>query len=196
MGTLPYVRSEIRVKSTEMLSAEHRLIERVLRMMTEERDRIYVNNETDIITVERGLDFLESYGRLTHRAKEESIVLPTLRDKDLSHEESVLLKEVAANHAAIEGAMTDLASARDAYIRQESGTPEMIRYKLDNLIGLYHKHFKMEEERLFPLIEERLSDEEEREMVERFHQLNRDRIHEMFEVIAGQIEERQAEMGR
>jgi hemerythrin-like domain-containing protein len=175
-----------------MLLHEHRLIERVLDLMKQERDHITNSQATDIIMVERCIDFLESYGSMTHRVKEETILFPMLLRKDLGERVSIL-NGLLEDHAEIKQLLDKLASARDAYTRHEEGSIEMIKHQMDELVGLHLLHFKKEEERLFPLVHELLTEQEERELVERFHQLNRDRIHAIFEVVVGQLEERQAE---
>jgi hemerythrin-like domain-containing protein len=171
-----------------MLLSEHRLIKRVIDMLTDERNNIILTHRTHIDLVYRGVDFFESYAIMTHQRKEEGILIEELRRKPLTREDLELLDELQEDHAFINRVLGDLRSARDAYLHDEVGTSELILVKLDELIGIYPIHFKKEEERLFPLVEEHFDEAEQQALMERFHQHDKERIHSMFEVVVSNLE--------
>lgn len=176
------------MKPIDLLVSEHRLIERVIRMLEQERNSMLSTGRTDIILMDRGVEFFESYALKTHQEKEETLLFDMLERHPLSGEERSLLDELRADHVFLSETLEALARARDDYLRMEKGTTEMILVQLDELIGFYPVHFKKEEDRLFPLVGARLTEDEERELLDQFHKHDKERIHAMFQAIVSHLE--------
>ena len=176
------------MKPIDLLVSEHRLIERVIRMLEQERNSMLSTRRTDIILTDRGVEFFESYALKTHQEKEEKFLFDVLERHPMSGEERSLMDELKEDHLFLQETVEALARARDAYLHTEKGTTELILVQLDELIGFYPVHFKKEEEQLFPLVEARLTDDEERELLDQFHRHDKERIHTMFKAIVSRLE--------
>jgi hemerythrin-like domain-containing protein len=61
------------MRTTELLVTEHRLIERLLKHIHMELDRIAETGKTDPLFVEVAVDFIRAYADRTHHGRDEDV---------------------------------------------------------------------------------------------------------------------------
>lgn len=86
------------------LMIEHRLIERMVRLVERERDHIRAAGETDADFLGAAIDFFSAYADRCHHGKEESIPGRRLRIVQAAGAEAVIGGAPAASGGAARGA--------------------------------------------------------------------------------------------
>ncbi len=66
------------------LMVEHRIIERMIRLMKDEAESIKVTKKPDAVFINNAVDFIQTYADATHHGKEEKILFRELGKKGLS----------------------------------------------------------------------------------------------------------------
>ena len=75
------------------LMIEHRLIERMIRLMDKEADRIRQGGRPDVDLINMVIDFIRTYADKLHHGKEEDILFKSLAKKSLSAEHKKIMDE-------------------------------------------------------------------------------------------------------
>lgn len=175
-------------KATQMLSDEHRIIERVLDTV-EKLARKPV--ETHIELWKKALDFIRHFADQCHHLKEEKILFPALEEHGIpndggpigmmliEHEEGrsyvrSMLAAVARVEANDEGAHQSLVASAIAYIR------------------LLREHIQKEDQVLFPMADGVISDDEQKQLLRAFEEQEVGElgtgIHEKYVAVARALE--------
>ena len=81
-----------------MLMIEHRLIERMLKLMRGELDRIGRYGRVDSDFVDDAVDFMRTFSDICHHGKEERILFPALSAKPLASEIRKTMEELKEEH--------------------------------------------------------------------------------------------------
>jgi hemerythrin-like domain-containing protein len=63
------------------LMIEHRLIERMIRLISSRLSAIQKENKVDTIFIDKTVDFIRTYAERTHHGKEEDILFLNLKQK-------------------------------------------------------------------------------------------------------------------
>jgi hemerythrin-like domain-containing protein len=155
--------------ATQMLEEEHHLIQQVVGSMAALADRMYQGEIAEEETLVDLVDFMRIFVEGCHHDKEENHLFPLLARKGvpvagcpigvLSHEHE--------NSARL---TADLGAAVDAYLKDTSST--MGRFLITTMRGivdLYPNHIWKENYLLFPMTDKLLSEDEQRELLEKFN---------------------------
>ncbi|MBI2832698.1 MAG: hemerythrin domain-containing protein [Chloroflexi bacterium] len=175
------------MKPIDELMAEHRLIERMVALIEDPAAKI---NNTDIAFGRTLVDFLRTYADKTHHGKEEDILFRELGKKHLQAEHQEKLDELLGDHT---NARTFVKRLRDA-IQGGSGPASEIRLCLRELAKLYPAHITREE-KFFYFCPGYFTQAEQDAMLEEFWEYDRKMIHEKYDGVVVEWEERRAETG-
>ena len=105
------------------LMIEHRLIERMIRLITSALGKIESERKVDSVFVDTTVDFIRTYADRTHHGKEEDILFRDLTKKDLSDEDRQVMNELIEDHAFGRKTTKALVDANTRYRNGDTATP-------------------------------------------------------------------------
>ncbi len=161
------------------LMVEHRLIDRMARLLDNELREMKSTSEvsTDLLTA--GVDFFRTYADRTHHGKEESILFRELSDKPLTDEDRRMMESLIEDHVLIREAVERLSGANERQIRGVDARAEIMS-EIDRLVTLYPLHVRKEDKQFFVPAMGYLSDAEQEAMLDEFWEFDRTMIHEKY----------------
>jgi len=170
------------------LMMEHRVIERMISLLTLEVDRIRLGEEPNTHFLFKGIDFLRTYADRTHHGKEEDILFRDMRRKKLSPEIQKKMEGLENDHRMSRENSRALLESLKRYNEDEDGEIRHIEERLGFLTALYPKHIETEDKRFFIPSMDYFSQKERDEMLEDFLDFDRRMIHEKYEAMVQRYE--------
>ncbi len=158
----------IRIRPTEILKNEHRLIERVLSALTTARQKLENGESVQKAVFEESLDFIKNFADRCHHAKEEKILFPEMEKCGIPVEGGpigVMLAEHEEGRKyvkAMSEAMKDYDSAQSR------------KTLIDNAksyANFLSQHIPKEDTILYPMADEIIPEAEQKEIVEKFERM-------------------------
>jgi hemerythrin-like domain-containing protein len=181
------------------LMIEHRLIERMVKLMRQELERIRANilvdpkfAFVDPFFIDGAVDFLRTYADRCHHGKEEDILFAELAAKDLDPELKKIMEELTAEHVLARDYTKELVAAKENYLREEPEAVGRILFYLDKLTAIYPKHIATEDQHFFIPCMSYFTAAEKDAMLARMWEFDRQMIHEKYEGAVSAIENRRA----
>jgi len=160
---------------------EHRLIEKMLRMVESEVTTIRNDRAVDPVFIDTVVDFIRIYADRTHHGKEEDILFRELVKKHLTPEHAKIMDELIADHIYARKTVGRLVEAKDRYVRD--GNPELAANMADLLTELavfYPAHIEKEDKHFFYPCLKYFSDEEQQALLREFGDFDGKMIHEKY----------------
>jgi hemerythrin-like domain-containing protein len=77
---------------------EHRLIERMIKIMESEVKRIEKEGVLNLVVIDQAVDFIRTYADRCHHGKEEGILFRELEKKNISGDHKKILDELLEEH--------------------------------------------------------------------------------------------------
>lgn len=170
------------------LMVEHRLIERMLRVMAVALARIRSAGKVDPFVVDIIVDFIRMYADRTHHGKEEDILFRDLDGKDLLAEDRQTMNELIAEHVFGRNTTKALVDANIRYRNGDEAALADIAERLQALVEFYPKHIEKEDKVFFPASRAYFTDEEDRAMLAEFWEFDRKVIHEKYKSVVKDLE--------
>lgn len=181
------------MKPTEILSAEHRVIEQVLDCLEKIAQQARESDVLDVDASAIALRVLETFTDECHHGKEERRLFPMLQSRGFPTGVgpiAVMLEEHELGRAHVRGMETALRAL-------SSGRSNSIRVFVAHALGyveLLRAHIAKEDEILFPMAEAVLSDADREELVDSFAAVEADELgagtHESMLGLANELAER------
>ncbi len=162
------------------LMKEHRLIEKMLRLMEREVGRMAREKNADARFIETAVDFIRTYADRCHHGKEEDILFKRLATKKLSADERRMMQELIDDHKLGRKAVARLVSAKDAYERGGSTAISGIITEMRWLADFYPKHIEKEDKHFFLPVMDYLSDSEKEAMLKEMAEFDSAFIHNKY----------------
>ncbi len=172
------------------LMIEHRLIERMLRVVGEELARIEAHQKVDPFFVDTAVDFIRIYADRTHHGKEEDILFKALRGKTLSSEDLRIMNELIEEHRFGRRTTAALVEANTRYRNGDTAALADIAVNLQTLIAFYPKHIEKEDKTFFPAARTYFTDREDAALLDAFYEFDRKMIHEKYTSLVEALERR------
>lgn len=169
---------------TEILSAEHRVIEQVLDCLEAMATRARREGRLDTERASAALDFLRVFADTCHHGKEEERLFPMLIARGLSHHTgpiAVMLDDHRAGREYVRRMQAALvASDVDGFARAAVGYAALLR-----------EHIGKEDGVLFPMAESMLDGEARRALLDSFHHFEHHDLgagtHERLHAVADEL---------
>lgn len=181
------------MKPTDILSAEHRVIERVLecldRMIHEadEAGRLAVQDARDTI------DFLRNFADKCHHGKEEDNLFPAMEARGFSHDSGPIAVMLSEHEAGRE----HLRAMDDAIAAAAAGDPDALRRFGAHgraYTDLLRQHIAKEDQVLFVMADRALSAEDQARLLARFERVEVEQMgpdtHSKYLTVAGRLAQR------
>ena len=169
------------------LMREHRLIERMIKILEKELIKMKKTNKVDTNTILIGVDFFRTYADRTHHGKEEDILFRDLAKKQLSPEHKKIMNTLLEDHIFARKTVGALIDAYTNYIKGKTGSIKEIISNLEKLVTLYPRHIYVEDKEFFYPILEYFSKEQHDLMLQEFWEFDRKMIHQKYIKIVNDV---------
>jgi hemerythrin-like domain-containing protein len=170
------------------LMIEHRLIERVIKVLPEMSKRMTERGEIEPNLIDTTVDFIRMYADRTHHGKEEEILFRDLSKRNLTEEDQRLMKALVDEHVYARQTVKELVAAKERYLKRDKGALATITDKLEGLFNLYPEHIRKEDRVFFPASMKYFSREEQEAMLKEMWVFDRGMIHEKYIMVAAILE--------
>ena len=171
------------------LMIEHRLIERMLKVVQRKLDDVVQTQSIDPFFVDTAVDFIRVYADRTHHGKEEDILFRDLRKKELSSKDRQLMDELIADHIFGRTTTKALVEANMRYRRGDKAALGEVTAHLQTIVDFYPVHIKKEDIVCFPAFRAYFSEEEDQAMLAEFWEFDKKMIHEKYTAVVKESEE-------
>jgi hemerythrin-like domain-containing protein len=168
---------------------EHRLIERLVHLLAQEKARLEDNMviSRDFAFVEvrflkAVVDFFTGYVSAAHHPKEEAVLWPALEEKLGPPGDRQRLQQLRAEHRQVVALIQELDAATQRYQQGQETAVDAILAAMTELINLYTRHLA-EEQDLFLKLEEVLDDTTLTALADRLLTYDQDRDLSAYEKI-------------
>jgi hemerythrin-like domain-containing protein len=181
------------MRPTEVLMAEHRVIEQVLNCLEQLAKRCEAGQPLDTESANQAIDFIRTFADGCHHAKEEDLLFPQMEQKGFSREQGptgVMLNE----H---EQGRRHVSAMADAITRISAGdvaATEVFTKHARAYVQLLRQHIFKEDHCLFPMADQVFSATEQDELARSFSKVEREDLgpdtHERYLRVADQLADR------
>lgn len=172
------------------LMIEHRLIERVIRIVKELLEIIQAEKKEDPAQVERIIHFIRAYADRCHHGKEEEILFRELDRKSISPEHKRMMEELLEGHELARKLTLSLADANQRYQKGESGALSVIADGLKSLVDFYPQHIQKEDRHFFIPVMDYFSRGEKEAMIREGYESDSQLLHQEYEDLVKSFEAR------
>ena len=159
---------------------EHRLIERMIKLVRAELVVIAETEKLDLNFVALATDFLRTYADRCHHGKEEDILFRELARKDLSERDKTTMRELIEEHAYARKTVMNLLQAADRYVAGNIDSMNEVLKLLRELSEFYPRHIEKEDKRFFHPCMKYFTPAEQQSMLQEFWEFDRKMIHEKY----------------
>jgi hemerythrin-like domain-containing protein len=180
------------MKATNELKKEHEGIKLMLRVLQTVAGKIESGERVNIEHFDGILEFLLIFVDKCHHGKEEEFLFPALEVAGVSRKGGPI-GVLLAEHAEGRKIISRLKDAFAAYGSGRDSAADEISKAAKEYVSLLSLHIDKENEVLFPMAEGRINEADDVRLVERFEELERERIgqgkHEEFHAMLGRLKE-------
>lgn len=169
------------------LMIEHRLIEKMLKNMLREVDRIEKDKKVDVRFIDLSVDFIRTYADRCHHGKEEDILFRELKKKKLAPEHEKIMNELIQDHVFARGEVKKLVAANELYAQGQKEKAGEIVSLIRGLAEFYPKHIKKEDKGFFIPVMDYFSRVEQDAMIAEGNEFDRKLIHEKYQKLVQEL---------
>lgn len=173
---------------TGPLVHEHRVIERLISLMSEQLVRTAALSHADPHFIDAATDFIRTYADRCHHGKEENILFRKLAEKDLPPDLSGTMQELVQEHVYARNVTSNLVSANAIYIVGDEAALVTIESTMQELVDFYPKHIDKEDHHFFKQCLDYLSAEEQAQMLAEYDEFDKNLIHETYWGVVDSLE--------
>lgn len=177
------------------LMIEHRLIEKMIRLMAQETARIRENVAVspqfaflDVKFIDAAVDFIRTYADQVHHGKEEDIFFAALKKKSLSPEHLQIMQELYQDHEWGRKTTARLVEAKGKFMEGSSEPLTDIIECLAALVEFYPRHIAKEDQQFFLPSMEYFSQEEKNAILANMVEFDRGFIQGKYQKILAEWE--------
>jgi hemerythrin-like domain-containing protein len=170
------------------LMIEHRLIERMVKLMETALREMDEKKTLNIGFLDEAIDFIRTYADRCHHGKEEDILFRDLGRKPLSSEHKRGMEELVQEHTWARKTVGRLVSAKDRFNRGEEGERKEVQKCLKELVEFYPAHIEKEDKQFFKPCMAYFTPEERDEMLQEFWTFDKNLIHEKYKKMVERFE--------
>lgn len=180
------------MKSTQSLSEEHRVIERYLAVLEKIIEKPKFGGE-DISDLEKILDFIRNFADRCHHGKEEDVLFPAMGKAGVPRDGGPI-GMMLYEHKEGRGYVAGLTKALGEFRNGKKDTQKEIRDNAQSYIEFLQSHIPKEDNILYPMAEEVLTDADDQRLLKQFEEIEEKRIgpgaHEKYHALIDELEKR------
>jgi hemerythrin-like domain-containing protein len=162
------------------LMIEHRLIERMIDVMSEELKIFEKEQKLDPGFVEMAVDFIRTYADRCHHGKEEDILFRELGGKKLTDEHRHTMEELVEEHRWGRKTTVRLVEANQRYMQGDRNAMPTVIDCLKSLVQFYPKHIEKEDKHFFIPCMDYFTETEQQSILREEWEFDRSLIHEKY----------------
>jgi hemerythrin-like domain-containing protein len=170
------------------LMIEHRLIERMLKVIESVLKEIETQKKVDPLLVDMAVDFIRVYADRTHHGKEEDILFRELNNKPLKKNDKQIMNELIEEHVFGRKTTQALVEANVRYRNGDNTALAEIAANLKTLTEFYPRHIEKEDKVFFPSSKDYFTEKEDQAILEEFWEFDRKMIHEKYKAVVDGLE--------
>jgi hemerythrin-like domain-containing protein len=148
------------------LMIEHRVIERMFKLLDDELSFIQKENNVHGNFIEAAIIFLKMYADKCHHGKEENILFRELAKKTIADEYKVTMGKLIEDHKKGHSYVALLEKAYESFISGDLNAIFDIKLNLQNILNLYPPHIKLENEHFFLYVMPYFSEQENKTLLD------------------------------
>ncbi len=167
---------------------EHRLIERMIAIITRHIGTIETENRTDSGFIDAVTDFIRTYADKAHHGKEEDILFAALEKKPMAELDKALMYELVDEHVFGRETTKALVDANTRYGNGDRSALADMKEHLQTLVDFYPRHIEKEDKNFFPSTERYFTADELDAMLEDFREFDGKMDLDKYEKIVEQYE--------
>ncbi len=183
------------MKPRGYLMIEHRLIEKVLSLISKAVDQMDEKGTVDQYFVQSVVDFIRTYADRTHHGKEEDILFQQLKTRTLNPCDKAMMDELIEEHKNARLVVSELIQSEAGFMDGDRAQIRVIKEKLTFLMNLYPNHIAKEDHSFFPNTERYFTADELAKMLDDFHAFDRNMIHEKYTMLYESLSANLSKMG-
>jgi hemerythrin-like domain-containing protein len=168
------------MKPIGLLMREHRLIERLIKLLDKEISNIKKTNKVNSDFIQTSVDFFKTYADRTHHGKEEDILFRELKKKKISSNIKNTINKLEQDHQYARKIVTNLSNQNNNYIQGKTSSIKEITKNLEKLVTLYPVHIETEDKEFFYPSMDYFTEEEQQKMLQEFYDFDKKMIHEKY----------------
>ncbi len=182
------------MKPTDLLVAEHDVIERMLKVLNEAADRLEKGEAVEAELFVKAADFIQNFADRCHHAKEEDILFKLMQKRGIPAEGgpiAVMLSEHDQGRALRQG----LARAAEALKKGDTSAATAAIENARNFAALLSQHIAKENNILYPMANQVFSQEDQQHLHQEFERVEKEMgagVHEKYHHL---VEELEKQMG-
>jgi hemerythrin-like domain-containing protein len=170
------------------LMIEHRLIERMIKVLKSELELIASASNPNLVLVDSAVDFIRTYADRTHHGKEEDILFRDLNRKKLSGKYRTVMDTLIKEHTFARNETAALVEAKERHLKGDMGALAEMAARMRTLIEFYPRHIEAEDQDFFVPVMDYFTQAEQRAMLLEFHEFDRRMIHEKYDKVVRRFE--------
>lgn len=162
-------------RPTELLKQDHRVIERMLKVLTVAADKLEKGQEIDPSVFERSLEFIRQFADRVHHGKEEDILFNAIEAAGIPRHGGpvgVMLEEHDEGRKAVQKLAKGLEKHKAG---DKPAAAEIVRGARDYAYVL-RNHIPKEDDILYPMADEVLNSTVHAQMLEQFESVEGERM--------------------
>lgn len=172
----------------DALMSEHRLIERMIKLMNAELVVFAETGKLDLNFVSVATDFLRTYADRCHHGKEEGILFRDLVRKNPSEKDKTTMRELIEDHIYARKTVTNLLQTAGKYASGNVESIDEASRLIKDLTEFYPRHIQKEDKHFFYPSMEYFSPTEQQSMLQEFWESDRNLIHEKYAKVIEDLE--------
>ena len=157
---------------TQIMQAEHRHIETVVKALGRAAVALEKGRRVDVMLLTMAVEFLRVYADQLHHGKEETLFFPLLVKRGVPAH-GCPIDGLNHEHEKGRALVRDLAEQTPAYEQGQAGAAEELRQTLRGLLDLYHNHIWKEDAMVFPMGDKVLTADDQQELSAKFAVVDR-----------------------
>jgi hemerythrin-like domain-containing protein len=170
------------------LMIEHRLIEKMIGLMSKELERMRRDNTARPSLIYTMVDFIRFYADRCHHGKEEDILFRELKKRKLKPEHETTMNELIEEHKWGRKTTKRLVDATRSYENGDEAALAEIAGHLKELASFYPKHIEKEDKRFFKPVMEYFTQEERDAMLDEGFEFDQSLIHDKYRSIVSETQ--------
>jgi hemerythrin-like domain-containing protein len=170
------------------LMIEHRLIERMIAILAQERARLMEGGDPEPRKIRDAIDFMRNYADHCHHGKEEDILFLQLEGRPLSDGLRGTMERLRDEHQQARRMVRGLERCNQAMVEGDISVRQEMLDLLRDIATLYPKHIELEDRHFFIPVMELFSPEEKDDMLIKFYEFDRMLVHERYRKVVESYE--------
>jgi hemerythrin-like domain-containing protein len=188
LQTQPLAWKESVMVVADLLVKEHRLIERIIPVLTTEALRLREGAEVNAGRIGSFVGFFQRYADRCHHGKEEDILFRALASKPLSERHRRTMDQLTEEHVLARKLVGRLMLDQERCAKAEPRALAAIKQDIRELADLYPRHIGLEEKHFFVPCMDYFSAVEQTEMLRAFTEFDAKIVHEQYRTMIEDLE--------